>query len=469
MKIKALSRSESSTQRECSGDLRKHFCNLDPQSHPMQRAREYTRAVQGAKLERMFAKPLVVGNLGNGHMDSITASSTSRRSLVSLVSGSADGQIKLWDLTSRTQVAELSGGHTRAVSGLVYGLDGQSFYSCGEDGVVRLWSVNEQSISSSNNDAATTTTTTTRGPLQTWRVSSAAFKSMDHHWMDETFVTASSESVCVWSPERTAPLQTHKSLWGNNSHATISVVRYNPSERHLLGLCTNDRGVGIHDSRVGVALRKSVLRMRSNCLEWNPMEPMTFAVGNEDYQAYTFDMRRIDQPTRIYKGHVGAILSLSWSPTGREFATGSYDRTIRIFSTTQGGTARDVYHTKRMQRVTVVHYTNDNGYIVSGSDDTNLRLWRAVASQPPGQQRLVREEAALLYRQTLVKRYQHMPAVARISKARRVPNVIRKQTAAAQIQKTKADRKQSNRIQHSKPGTHRFVAERQKVVTKEIK
>jgi len=85
---------------------------------------------------------------------------------------------------------------------------------------------------------------------------------------------------------------------------------------------SHDRGVGFKDLRVGSPLKKMIMSMRSNCLEWNPMEPMNFVVGNEDYNAYAFDMRKLDQPTMIYKGHVSAVLCVDWSPTGREFVTG---------------------------------------------------------------------------------------------------------------------------------------------------
>jgi WD repeat and SOF domain-containing protein 1 len=196
------------------------------------------------------------------------------------------------------------------------------------------------------------------------------------------------------------------------------------------------------------------------------MEPMNFVVGNEDFNAYMFDLRKLDQPTRIFKGHTSAVMALSWSPTGREFVTGSYDRTIRIFGYNQG-TARDIYHTKRMQRVFTVHYTLDDKYILSGSDDTNIRLWKAHASQQLGQ-RTSREEAAIQYRQALVKRYQHLPEVKRISKSRKVPKIIKKQTQLAQMQKEKAERKQENRIKHSKPGMYKHESEKNKVVVKEI-
>jgi WD repeat and SOF domain-containing protein 1 len=229
-----------------------------------------------------------------------------------------------------------------------------------------------------------------------------------------------------------------------------------------------DRGIGLHDLRTGSAMKKTMLRMRSNDLQWNPMEPLNFVVANEDFQAYTFDMRKLEQPTHIYKGHTSAIMSVGWAPTGREFVTGSYDRTIRIFNMKQrNGFAREIYHAKRMQRVFTVNYTMDNTYIVSGSDDTNLRLWKANASEKLGQL-TTREESAMQYRQALIKKHQHLPEVQRIHRSRKIPKVIQKQTQQAIIQKASAERKQANRIKHSKPGTYKFESERKKVVQKEV-
>ena len=44
---------------------------------------------------------------------------------------------------------------------------------------------------------------------------------------------------------------------------------------------------------------------------------------------------------------------------GREIVSGSYDRTIRIFPYNVGR-SRDIYHTKRMQKITQVLYSNDD-------------------------------------------------------------------------------------------------------------
>ena len=466
MKVKALTRTERSVSRECKGDVRKHHRNLQPQYHPMQRAREYTRAVTSSKMDRMFAKPFV-GDLGqrNGHSDAVLCAAICRKALSLFVSGSADGRVKLWDLTSRAEVAELQ-GHSQRVNGVVFdNVGGRHFYSCGNEGKIQCWSVRQDNVSNNESSTGGSNPTPPQGPVETFRLQTP-LQSIDHDWSSQSrFCTASSESVDLWDPSRTSPIQSHKNLWG--SADTVQVVRYNPAESHLVGICSADRGVGILDTRVGVALRKTVLRMRSNCLEWNPMEPMNFVVGNEDYNAYQMDMRNLTEPSRIYKGHTSAILSVSWSPTGKEFVTGSYDKTIRIFSQNRG-TCRDVYHTKRMQRVQTVHYTMDNRFILSGSDEGGLRLWKARANEQLSQP-TVREEAALSYRTALVERYRHMPEVARIQNSRKIPRVIQKQTAQAKLQKEKAERKQENRIQHSRPGKYEHVSERKKIVVKEVK
>jgi len=42
-------------------------------------------------------------------------------------------------------------------------------------------------------------------------------------------------------------------------------------------------------------------------------------------------------------------MDIDYAPSGKEFVTGSYDRTIRMFRVEEGK-SRDVYHGKRMQK-----------------------------------------------------------------------------------------------------------------------
>mmetsp|Transcript_8400 Transcript_8400/g.15271 ORF Transcript_8400/g.15271 Transcript_8400/m.15271 type:complete len:509 (-) Transcript_8400:52-1578(-) len=507
MKVKALSRSQSSTTRSSLHDLRPTHKNLNPSSHPQARAREYTRAVTAAKLDRMFAQPFV-GELKGGHVDAVSCMAICRTNLCPAVSGCVDGTVRVWDLQHRKMVTNLE-AHSRRVSGVTFGngIDGM-FYSCGEEGIVKAWSIFPRESYNTTSDMESSDdedkkpkakrksnnkkgeddgAESPHGPHNVYRLPSSrnnlhhnsnAFHSIDHHWADNQFATASSDAaVHLWDPERSTPISTFNNLWGGDD--TVTTVRYNPAERDLLAHCSNDRGIGLHDTRTSSPLQKTIMSMKCNCLEWNPMEPYMFVVGNEDYNAYTFDMRKMHRPTGMYKGHIGAVMSVAWSPTGTEFVTGSYDKTIRMFSVRkEGGTAahagsnstgvaRDIYHTKRMQRVFCVGYTLDHKYILSGSDDTNIRLWKARSSEKIGQLS-TREETSLQYRQALVQKYVHLPDVKRISKSRRVPGFVKKQTAMALVQKDKRRRKEGNVVKHSKPGSKKFTDEKAKVIVKTV-
>lgn len=45
---------------------------------------------------------------------------------------------------------------------------------------------------------------------------------------------------------------------------------------------------------------------------------------------------------------------------------------------------REIYHAPRMQQVLSVIYSSDSKYVMSGSDEMNIRLWKAHASEKLG-------------------------------------------------------------------------------------
>ena len=85
------------------------------------------------------------------------------------------------------------------------------------------------------------------------------------------------------------------------------------------------------------------------------------------------------EPALSAQDFTSAVMDVDYSPTGREFVAGSYDRSVRIFAY-NGGHSREVYHTKRMQRVFAVRFSGDASYVFSGSDDMNLRVWKVRLS-----------------------------------------------------------------------------------------
>ena len=174
---------------------------------------------------------------------------------------------------------------------------------------------------------------------------------------------------------------------------------------------------------------------------------------------YTFDMRALDHALMIHKDHVSAVMSVDYAPTGREFVSGGYDRTVRLWDAHNvgltgggGGRSKEVYHTKRMQRVFAALYTADAQYVVSASDDSNLRVWKAVASAKVGVMS-VRERSARDYRAKLVERYGEVEEVRRIRKHRHVPKAILNAKKLKDEMEHSEKRRETERRKHKRPGS----------------
>lgn len=121
----------------------------------------------------------------------------------------------------------------------------------------------------------------------------------------------SGEEVNVWNHARSEPIHTYS--WGCDS---VTSVKFNPAEQCLLASCGSDRSICLYDVRTEDPMRKVMLKMRSNCLAWNPMEPLNFTVANEDGNLYSFDMRKLDRAKIVHKDFLSAVMDVSYSPTG---------------------------------------------------------------------------------------------------------------------------------------------------------
>lgn len=114
-----------------------------------------------------------------------------------------------------------------------------------------------------------------------------------------------------------------------------------------------------------------------------------------------------------------------------------------------------------MQRVFSVCFTTDLRYILSGSDDTNIRLWRANALERAGV-KSSRERSKLNYDEKLKERYKYMPEVRRIARHRHLPKVVKKAQEIKRIEIESLKRREENDRRHSKEGSKPRVAERRK-------
>ncbi|KAI9725144.1 MAG: rRNA-processing protein sof1 [Chrysothrix sp. TS-e1954] len=435
--------------------------NLD--HHPFERAREYTRALNATKLERHFSKPFL-GQLGRGHADGVYQLAKDPEALDRLASGSGDGVVKVWDLTSQEEVWAYN-AHQSMVKGLCWTRN-QKLLSCGAiDKQIHLF----DPYSSSQ----------TKAPLTTYH-GKQSFTSLSHHRNTPAFAASTSSGIAIYDLEKStsAPVQ---SLNWPSSVDTVNTVAFNQVETSILASTATDRSIVLYDLRTSSPPAKTVLHLAANSVAWNPMEGMNFCAASEDHNIYIFDARNMKRALNVCKDHVAAVMDVQFSPTGEELVSGSYDKTIRIWSRASGH-SRDIYHTKRQQRVWAVDWSPDNAYVLAGSDDGNIRLWRANAASRQGM-KTARQRQALEYQgmgrtlmilpattltftDALKKRYAHMPEIKRIARHRHVPAVFKKAGEIKREELAAIRRREENRRKHEKKtvGKNPRRSERERMV-----
>lgn len=130
--------------------------------HPFAKARERTRALNAAKIERIFAKPFVAAL--EGHMEAVETMSRRPESLTAVASGSWDGGmcvcrgsgsypfavlktlrtkgLIVHDIAQRIHLMRVNDAHKGKISGVCFS-DEHRLLSCGVDRNVKLWDTRE--------------------------------------------------------------------------------------------------------------------------------------------------------------------------------------------------------------------------------------------------------------------------------------------------------------------------------------
>ncbi|TGJ80823.1 hypothetical protein E0Z10_g7938 [Xylaria hypoxylon] len=424
--------------------------NLDPAMHQFERAREYTHALNATKLERMFAQPFIC-QLGNGHVDGVYSFAKDPNHLSRFASGSGDGVVKCWNLGSREEVWQTTAAEN-IVKSIAFTKD-QKLLTASSDSTIKLFDPYN--------------TPSQAPPIHSW-LGSHPYTSLSVHRDGRSFAAAT-DCISIHNLDQysAAPEVIRWPTSGN----TINSVAFNQSETSVLASCSSDRNIILYDLRTSSPLARTTLKFGLNKIVFNPMEPMNFVVASEDHNLYIilalsnqliWGMRSVQRALNIYKGHVAAIMDVDWSPDGRGMISGSYDRTLRLWNRDEG-VSRDIYHTKRMQRVFSVGWSPDANYILSGSDDGNVRLWRANASKRQGV-KSARHRQALEHNDTLIERFGHMPEIRRIRRHRHIPKVVKKAGEIKQEELKAIKRRDENERKHTKKQFEKRQSERDKVV-----
>ena len=67
------------------------------------------------------------------------------------------------------------------------------------------------------------------------------------------------------------------------------------------------------------------------CLHFRVFKIVLFMCCLPTFSSYTFDTRKLKQPLQVHMDHVSAVTAIDYAPTGKEFVSGGYDKSVRIF------------------------------------------------------------------------------------------------------------------------------------------
>ncbi|KAG2370851.1 hypothetical protein C9374_007129 [Naegleria lovaniensis] len=490
VKITTISRDDDAHTRRTSYETTRHFSDPNPELiHRFEKPREYMRAINAAKIDNIYAKPFLADL--SGHADTPTCICTDPNSLIHIISGSCDGQIRVWDLTERKTIYAIDRAHNGFVNGIVIppyrhssdSSENSFYFTVGTDKHLKRWELNLQVANvnpnmastkfgsigytladyvGKSNSNATTKLPSYATPIQDV-VSHNALLCIDHHYSDPIVVTSGHEYVQIWDcsgnssssliPGNSSRLVCKQEYELATSTETIYSVKFNKVEKNLIAYCARDRTVGLYDMKTNQMIRAVTMQTKSNKVCWSPMNPFHFSAANEDGNVYTFDMRILEKgPLMMHSGHINAVMDVDYNPSGTEIVTAGYDKTIRIFRTDSTSyKAREVYHTKRMQRVFCVKYSGDGRYIYSGSDDQAIRIWKDERSAPlRGGGMTKKEQQQIEYNQKLIERYRSVEEVRKIANHRHLPHRVKTQSKEMQKEREAEDRREKIRERFTK-------------------
>jgi WD40 repeat protein len=265
-----------------------------------------------------------------------------------LVSGSADGTIRVWDPEDGTELGRLE-GHTDWVRSVGWSPDGTRLVSGSNDGTIRIWDPNER---------------TELGRLEGH---TGGVRSVGWSPDGTRLVSGSADgTIRIWDPNERTELGR---LEGHTN--TVWSVGWSPDGTRLVS-GSDDGTIRIWDPNERTELGR--LEGHTNTVwsvGWSP-DGTRLVSGSADGTIRIWDPDERTELGRL-EGHTDWVRSVGWSPDGTRLVSGSDDGTIRIWDPNERTElGRLEGHTDWVRSV---GWSPDGTRLVSGSDDGTIRVW----------------------------------------------------------------------------------------------
>ena len=282
-----------------------------------------------------------------------------------LVSGASDGTLLLWNLQAgNPQPAFAVRTHRHQISSIAFTPDGRFLASGSWDNDAKVWSV-----ASGSHQMALKEIATLVGHDDA--VLSLAFSP------DGKLIASGGwdNRILIWDRESGRQL---RELTGHKG-GVLSLAFSDDGARLASG--SEDRSARVWDVDTG----RPVLQLPgpqgnvTAVVFAGTQVPHGLAVGDTTGAIRVWDLDTIGQReelTTLY-GHRRPVKTLAFNPVRAQLASGSWDRTVRLWSLNNNGATllRDDNDPGPQDSVTMVNYSADGAHLIEASKDGTLRLW----------------------------------------------------------------------------------------------
>ena len=263
-----------------------------------------------------------------------------------LVSGSGDNTIKIWQLSTGRELRTLT-GHSSYVLSLAISPDGQTLVSGSNDNKIKIWQL------------------ITGGELRTLTGHSQMVCSLAISPDGQTLVSCN--MIKIWE------LSTGQELCTLTGHSEgVYSLAISPDGQTLVS-GSGDSTIKIWQLSTGQELR--TLTGHSSDVIAVAISPdgETLVSGSSDKTIKIWQLST-GQELRTLTGHSYTVASLAISPDGQTLVSGSGDSTIKIWQLSTGQELCTL--TGHSGVVTSVAISPDGQTLVSGSLDGTIKIWR---------------------------------------------------------------------------------------------
>ena len=255
----------------------------------------------------------------------------------------SDGSIKLWNINGKLK-QEFKERHSDDITSLAVSHDGKRLASGSEDATVKLWSIEDRNL------------------LHTFNGHQGAVNEVSFRKDNKVIVSASKDrTVKIWQY--------------NNEIPILKGVSPSVSSDSQIIVTAEDRFINIWQSNGNLnkfKLKKNILASHKENINKVSVssDGKVIASGSTDGNLKTWDLDGKFKANFI--GHQKSITSLSFSHNNKMIASGSLDKTIKLWNL-EGKLLRSF---DSGSEVTGVYFSPNGKTIASANRDKTVKLWR---------------------------------------------------------------------------------------------